>query len=186
MESEKHNFIKKEETENSKEKETFDRAKKVLSWLGIKEKEIEDLVGKRVLDIGALEGEVVKFLQNKGVDATALDIDGSFSSSVDNFIIGDAHNLPFEDESFNSVFAHANPAFGMENSESAFLEAFRVSKKGGEIRVGPFFSPKDKNEKDYAEIYLNKLKETFEDIKILEPDDSNVEGYKRKYFLIKK
>lgn len=189
MEGKKYNLRKKEVTKNSQEAEIFNRAKKVLAWLGINDKEIESWVGKRVLDVGALEGDVVNFLQSRGVDATALDIDDSFSSSVDNFVVGDAYDLPFANESFDSVLAHANPAFDMDTKQDgvpAFLEAFRVSKKGGEIRVGPFFSPEDKNEKDYTDVYLNKLKNIFKDVEVFEVNDPGVQGYKRKYFLIKK
>lgn len=100
--------------------------------------------GKRVLDIGCGKGVTACYLAQKyGCEVVGIDVseimveyarelarkkglDGKVS-----FRIADAHNLPFEDESFDIVIAECTTV--LLDKEKAFREFIRVLKPGGYI-----------------------------------------------------
>ena len=111
-------------------------------------KVIEKTEGK-ILDIGSNDGTFSKVILDKsgareltGIDVIKKAVDwanGHWRGSEMKFIVADAHNLPFPDNSFNAVFA-------LEMLEHVFdplkvlTEARRVLKKGG---YGVFLVPSD-------------------------------------------
>ena len=100
--------------------------------------------GKRVLVIGCGKGITACYLAQK-YDCEVVGIDVSEKmvnyarelakkKKLDNkvsFRVADAHNLPFEDESFDMVIAECTTV--VLNKEKAFREFLRVLKPGGYI-----------------------------------------------------
>tara|TARA_B100000745_G_scaffold219274_1_gene145986 strand:+ start:2902 stop:3342 length:441 start_codon:yes stop_codon:yes gene_type:complete len=122
-------------------KETIERGIKVLSNLGFNTESFAELVGKRVLDIGSGAAEAVQVFRKHGIDATPLDADDSFRGVIPGYIVADAtKEIPFSDNTFEITMAYANPIFDTESIE-AYSEALRVTKEGGQLRIGPFFLP---------------------------------------------
>lgn len=68
----------------------------------------EHLVGKKVLDVGCGIGIYVDYINSLGFDGWGLDLVGEFVEKANktkrgSFIKGEAENLPFEDDQFDSV-----------------------------------------------------------------------------------
>ena len=162
-----------------------ERARSVLNNLGIDAHHVHHLKGADVLDVGALEADVVRFLRSHGVNATPLDINDEAADSIEGYVVGDAFALPFEDASFDMVLAHANPAF-MSDTPSAFREALRITRDNGEVRVGPFFSPSDKTETTNVALQeYTALHADFPEIVMSPPIPSRTQGYNQHYFVLK-
>ncbi|MSU75262.1 MAG: class I SAM-dependent methyltransferase [Candidatus Magasanikbacteria bacterium] len=102
------------------------------------------LEDKKVLDVGAGTGRLSLPLANRGARVTALDVSPkmlealfvkcSDRSSPITTIIGDAENLPFENESFDIVAA-AFLIVHLKDPTRFFDEAYRVLKDGGILAV---------------------------------------------------
>ena len=124
----------------SKEKywDSFEKDR-VLPMLG-------DLKDKKVLDVGAGTGRLALRMVKAGAQVTALDISQEMlkkfdvpclpsealaeGGSVFNVVVGDAENLPFEDESFDIVVA-TFLIVHLKDLRKFFDEAYRVLKPGG-------------------------------------------------------
>ncbi len=100
--------------------------------------------GKRVLDVGCGKGVTACYLAQKydcyvvGIDVSERMIEYArelarmkgLEDKV-NFRVADAHNLPFEDNSFDIVIAECTTV--LLDKERAFREFIRVLKPGGHI-----------------------------------------------------
>lgn len=82
---------------------------------------------KNVLDIGAGDGLIVHILGIKGIDNEPKAIEMAKEKGVD-IDLGDAYDLPYKDEEFDSVFM-GNILEHFEFPEKAIIEARRVLKK---------------------------------------------------------
>lgn len=104
----------------------------------------------KVLDIGMGSGAFVEDLRKKGVDAVGVDIvlteDQKTEGHSKYFIEADAAKLPFPDNTFDStysiwsVFSYAVDNYWKDQGvffQNCVLEALRVTKKGGAIRLAP-------------------------------------------------
>ena len=118
-----------------------------LSDLGLT---LDDLEGKKVLDVGAGPALVGEAARERGVDITSLDADPAQwtqgPTSVDipevPYVQGQAERMPFPDETFDLIIDRAGPlnadAINTEGYvQRVFTEAMRVLKTGGELRFGP-------------------------------------------------
>jgi ubiquinone/menaquinone biosynthesis C-methylase UbiE len=98
----------------------------------------------RVLDIGSGKGITAIYLSEKyGCNVIGIDLSGNMvdyaNKSVEkkglshkiSFMNLDAHKLPFEDHSFDVVFAECSTV--LMDKEKAFREFIRVTKTGGYI-----------------------------------------------------
>ncbi len=103
----------------------------------------ENFHGKKVLDIGALEGVFGDAARRRGIDVVSFDMRrrdwNRFHRSASAregamFVQGKAELLPFADESFDALVSHAGP-FG-SGDKAIFMEAYRVLKPGGTLRLG--------------------------------------------------
>jgi len=100
--------------------------------------------GKKILDIGSGKGVTACYLAQEyqcdivGVDLSEKMIEYAKEIAAKkglgeevSFIKADAHNLPFEDESFDIVLAECTTV--LLNKERAFSEFLRVTKSGGYV-----------------------------------------------------
>ena len=99
------------------------------------------------MDIGANTAAFAKEAKKREIEVTSVEISpGKDIPKNVPYIVADAGNLPFADESFDIVVSHAciqeiesRPG----NTKKAIEEAKRVLKKGGEFHFGP----EDSNER---------------------------------------
>lgn len=109
-----------------------------------------ELEGKTVLDLGA--GPEVKFakeLRQSGINATVVELSPDFikaehaqraqkSMPGTNLVAGLGQALPFEDESFDRIFAfHVDEHITREVFLEIISEMGRVIEKGGQAKLGP-------------------------------------------------
>lgn len=98
---------------------------------------LPDLIGKKVLMLGSGTGEESEFLKSKGAqDLIGMDLsEGSVKIANESFpncefIVGDMHQIPFDNETFDFVYSsltiHYTP-----DPKSVYHEISRVLKKGG-------------------------------------------------------
>ena len=101
------------------------------------------ITGTRVLDLGSGTGAAFQQLQN--LEVTAIDPDEKMLqlNKFKNKIIGGAENLPFPDNSFDSVYC----AFVWRNVNDptkGIEEAYRVLRPGGKFILLDMTRPKNK------------------------------------------
>ena len=100
------------------------------------------ITGTKVLDLGSGTGAAFQQLQN--YEVTAIDPDEKMLklNKFSNKIIGSAENLPFPDNSFDSVYC----AFvwrNLNDSSKGLEEAYRVIKPGGRFILLDMTRPKN-------------------------------------------
>lgn len=90
----------------------------------------------RVLDLGAATGVLVKDLEDRGVESAGIDIsDWAIENRLtDSVVKGTALDLPFEDESFDTVISqdfmeHMHP----DDLPKVLAEQVRVTRPGGHL-----------------------------------------------------
>ncbi len=110
----------------------------------------------RILDVGTGSGKVLKFLKGKkyGIDISKEMIKIAKTKTDAHLIISDAHNLPFKDESFDTItlaFVYRN----LIDRKKFLKEAHRVLKKDGILLILDFSLPENNLLKlIYKNIYL--------------------------------
>jgi len=110
-----------------------------------------DLAGKKVLDVGAGTGRLAIRLAKQGAFVTALDTSAEMlkvlagKSPYIILTVGDAEDLPFENNSFDLVAA-TFLIVHLKNPARFFDEAYRVLKDGGQFLITNI------NQKDPPEI----------------------------------
>ncbi len=120
-------YDKKEKYLNSFEQNKF------LPLLG-------NLKNKKVLDVGAGTGRLSLLLAQVGTQVTALDLSAEMLKILKNkdkkiaTVVGDAENLPFENDTFDIVTA-AFLIVHLKDPLTFFDEAYRVLKDGGILAV---------------------------------------------------
>ncbi|KSU63081.1 class I SAM-dependent methyltransferase [Arthrobacter sp. NIO-1057] len=115
-------------------------------WRKITTEAIAPKPGERILDLAAGTGSSSVPLAEAGAKVTACDMshgmlaEGRKRYPQLDFVYGDAHELPFEDDTFDAVTI----SYGLRNiddTEKALSELRRVTKPGGRIVVAEFSTP---------------------------------------------
>ncbi|WPR64892.1 demethylmenaquinone methyltransferase [Glutamicibacter protophormiae] len=115
-------------------------------WRKITTEAIAPKPGERILDLAAGTGTSSVPLAKAGARVTACDMshgmlaEGRKRYPELEFIYGDGHDLPFEDNTFDAVTI----SYGLRNisdTEKALSELRRVTKPGGRIVVAEFSTP---------------------------------------------
>jgi ubiquinone/menaquinone biosynthesis C-methylase UbiE len=106
-------------------------------------KQVPPLTGKKVLDIGCGPGELARVIKTIYLDCkvTGLDISSemikfaekkSIGLSGIDFLVGDSHSLPFEDNSFDYLF-NTISFHHYEDPNKVLKEMNRILKPGGRL-----------------------------------------------------
>ena len=90
------------------------------------------LKAKKVLDIGAGEGVIIKELKKEFNEIDFIGVDPVFNNDL--IKKGSIYKLPFEEETFDAVFLFE--VLQHTYIESALDEVYRVLKKGGSLYIG--------------------------------------------------
>ncbi len=135
---------KKTEYLGSKGRQTERSAEEYMDLLDLKK---EDINGQQILDIGAGEGNFVKWAVKNGArKVTGIEplqkahSDSELQEVTAEIKSADWKSLPFPDENFDrvvSVFAFPLWVHDWEEMETALREIIRVTKKGGTIHFSP-------------------------------------------------
>lgn len=95
----------------------------------------EDLIGKKVLEVGSQFGRFLKLARKKGIDVVGIENDLKIGQiSPENTILSDARSLPFKDESFDIALSRFAPPTTFDNREDVvkfIQEILRVLKPQG-------------------------------------------------------
>ena len=99
---------------------------------------IEDIGDPTVLEIGGGTGIFSRHIMKHNIKLVAVDISPAFirrsretTGDKVHYVLGDAENLPFEDGSFNAIFAIS--VLHHLDIEKTLKEAARLLRKGGKI-----------------------------------------------------
>lgn len=108
-----------------------------LQFLGLDEK---DLVGKKILDIGAGKSSFVEECNNRGAFAVALEPRDLVSHPKFPFVKAIGEELPFKRNSFDLIVSVNAPFFytprwSFDAWKFNVYESLRVLKTGGELRL---------------------------------------------------
>ncbi len=123
-------------------------AKKSIEHSSIDKKQLDEFsslipAGGKVLDAGCGAGRDTNLFQEKGFDAIGLDISKNIIKAAQNsfpnarFIEGDILYLPFQNNTFDAVWAHAAIVHFDKDKQikKALSEFFRTLKQNGVIHV---------------------------------------------------
>ncbi len=131
--------------------------------------------GDNVLDLGCGSGRESIFLAKQGFKVWGIDISKEAIKKAQakaekvNFQIGNANEIPFENEFFNAVYSgwvlHFIPL------EKPAKEIYRVLKKGGVACLGFLLNTKAIRIEKFTEFYSEKeILDAYKDFKILKSE----------------
>lgn len=159
-------YTKKEKYWDSFEKD------QVLTLLG-------DVKAKKILDVGAGNGRLALRLAKLGAEVTALDVSEEMLNKIKiknlklkiNTVIGEAEDLPFEDESFDIVIA-TFLIVHLKSLTRFFDEVYRVLKPNGLFlvtNINQRKAPEIKIGKDVVEVesYYHRPESVVEELENL-------------------
>lgn len=134
---------------------------------------LTDIPRSDMLELGCGTGHWSSYFIKQGFKLVGIDISESMLGvaklkNIDaEFIIGDASNIPFEDESFDIISSITMLEF-VDNQDKVIQEIHRVLRKGGWFVLGGLNANSivGKN-KDKDEVFKNATFFTIDDLKLL-------------------
>ena len=123
---------------------------------------IDPYWGQRVLDLAAGTGTSSAAIAKQGATVVACDLSsgmievGQERHPDIEFVLGNAEDLPFEDDSFDAVTI----SFGIRNVQNvpkALAEMLRVTKQGGRLVICEFSSPDNHLFRSAYEFYTENV-----------------------------
>lgn len=118
----------------------------VRMWRAVTRAALAPAPGMRILDLAAGTGTSAADYARAGADVVACDFstgmveEGRRRHPDIEFVVGDAMDLPFEDESFDAV----TMSYGLRNVQDTSLalrEMARVTRPGGQLVIAEFSTP---------------------------------------------
>jgi ubiquinone/menaquinone biosynthesis C-methylase UbiE len=87
----------------------------------------------QILDVGCGDGTLMKYLTNKGLDIKGVEIFSRKEHKGLDIKICDAHNMPFDDETFNITLSTAiyDPEMYNQDNDKLVKEIMRVTRAPG-------------------------------------------------------
>jgi ubiquinone/menaquinone biosynthesis C-methylase UbiE len=156
-------------SENYHEEKGIDKNEEIF------QKYIEDLeltpedFDKKILDIGAGNAGFAKWAKEHNVSSEIYSLDTRDEmEEKEKSVVGTADELPFKDESFDLIIsACAVPnVTEVDQVEKTLLEAIRVVKPGGEIRLAKVFEGERYESQRIKKQELNKVLEKLKDMNL--------------------
>lgn len=132
------------------------------SWRKVLEKGVSAQAGERVLDVAAGTGTSSIGFAQAGAKVVACDFSegmieqGRKRHPELEFVVADAHNLPFGDSEFDVVTC----SFGFRNMhdpDRALQEFLRVTKPGGRLFIMEFSTPPSPTMAKLYELYMKAV-----------------------------
>lgn len=126
-----------------------------LLELGLEEADIQEMIGRKVLDLGCGLGNLTEFLRQRGIDAEGIDAEAPSKSYFMRRKIGSKTEgtIPREECYYDLILAHGFTPLGLafssagggyqdfpivkQEGEAVLSEALRVLKKGGRMIAVP-------------------------------------------------
>ena len=102
----------------------------------------------KILDVGCGDGTLMRYLANKGLDVTGVEIFSRKEHEGLDIKICDAHNMPFDDETFNITLSTAiyDPAMYNQDNSKLVKEILRVTRAPGLYLINDGNQPEIPNE----------------------------------------
>lgn len=101
----------------------------------------DNVSGMTILEAGCGEGNLCRFLKNKGNKVYGIDVSENlinFARKYNDdihYVVGDVRKLPFSDNLFDLVYS-GGVIEHFDGTEEAIAEMFRVTKHGGSLLIG--------------------------------------------------
>jgi ubiquinone/menaquinone biosynthesis C-methylase UbiE len=120
---------------------SWEEAKTVALYFLHLDLRVNDILDKKIIDIGSGEGEFKKFLQKTGISGDKIINFNDSGLNAD--VVGKAEELPFQNESFDLVIAHCSvPIMTATLGDYRMIpkslqEMLRVVRPGGSVKVFP-------------------------------------------------
>ena len=139
-----------------------------------------------ILEVGIGTGAIAEKVFEKYGPLTGIDISKEMISNINHPgvtpIIGDAHDLPFEDSSFKLIYMR-NVLHYLDDPVLAFSEIYRCLKSNGYFLLSQVIPPNNSISKEYDWLVGRNIHyPTEREIKIIFPDFSNL---KQDIFILK-
>lgn len=108
----------------------------VYKFLGLEEWNAEDIY----LDVGAAGSPFAQYLREKGINAYALDLKKGRYDRLPYYLVEDATNMHFADNSVQGISAQSAFEMFVGDADTKFVkEAARILKPGGKVIIAPLY-----------------------------------------------
>jgi demethylmenaquinone methyltransferase/2-methoxy-6-polyprenyl-1,4-benzoquinol methylase len=139
----------------------------IKRWHKFMMKKLGDLDGKKCLDVGTGTGEIAFMMASRGGNVTGIDLTPAMIELAEKkiaennmpaveMIVGDALNLPFENETFDCITS-GYMLRNVTDIPRAVAEMHRVLKSGGVCVVAELARPTNRLIRPFYNFYMNRI-----------------------------